>query len=274
MRLPDVERLRATLDAGDLALGTFLNLGSPIAAEVAGVAGFDWVVLDLEHGSGSEAALVGQLQALEGHAVVAVVRVESIERPRFSFALDRGAAGIMVPRTEDAATAERALSYMRYPPSGVRGVATLNRACGFGLYTDEVIPAFNDTVLGVMQIESEAAVQNAAAIAEVDGVDILFVGPMDLTHGMGIPGDIEHPRFRAALAHVLGAARRSGKHAGILASSAAVAERYHDEGFTFIAVGSDSSLMLGAMTQVAAARQARGAIPRVSGRAGGAEQVR
>ena len=127
--------LRDRLRAGEPTLGTFLNLGSPLAAEACALAGFDWLLIDLEHGAGEE-ALVGQLLAAAAHDVPALVRVESAERIRAGRALDAGAAGVMFPRIDSPEQVQAALAHLRYPPEGDRGVATYNRACGFGLRTD------------------------------------------------------------------------------------------------------------------------------------------
>ncbi|MGF1616572.1 MAG: HpcH/HpaI aldolase/citrate lyase family protein, partial [Acidimicrobiia bacterium] len=208
-----------------------------------------------EHGSGSESNLVSQLQALEAYDTVPVVRVEDNSRPRYSFALDRGAAGIMVPRVDSARDAALAVSFLRYPPDGIRGVAGLNRACDFGTRTTEVVPSFNQTVLGIMQIETARALDDVEEIAGTDGVDVLFVGPMDLSHSMGIPGDLEHPQFQAALKRISESARAAGKSAGIHVASTTGIAKYAEQGFGMIAIGSDSSLMLNAMRDtIAAAR--------------------
>ena len=216
-RDPAVARmtLRDRLRAGEPTLGTFLNLGSPLAAEACALAGFDWLLIDLEHGAGED-ALVGQLLAAAAHGVPALVRVESAERIRAGRALDAGAAGVMFPRMDTTEQVQAALAHLRYPPEGDRGVATYNRACGFGLRTGALDSA-NDEVIGVIQIESVAAVEHVEAIAAQPGVDVLFVGPRDLTHALGVPGRIDAPEYRAALQRVLAATqrgRRDGRRAG------------------------------------------------------------
>jgi 2-dehydro-3-deoxyglucarate aldolase/4-hydroxy-2-oxoheptanedioate aldolase len=240
--------LRQRLAAGETLVGTFLNLGSPLAAEICGLAGFDWALVDLEHGAGTEAELIPTLQALRHTGAAALVRVEANERPRFARALDAGAAGVMVPRVDGADEARAAVASMRHPPDGVRGVAHMNRGAGWRLGgADDADP------LCVIQVESEPAVREAAAIAAVDGVDVLFVGPSDLSHAMGIPGRLEHERFRAAVADVVAAARGAGKAAGILLRSGSGLEQALDEGFRFVGIGSDS-LFLAEGARAAAAR--------------------
>ena len=243
--------LRARLRAGEPTLGTFLILGSPLAAEACALAGFDWLLVDLEHGGGGEEALVGQLLAAATHRVPAIVRVESAERIRAGRVLDLGAAGVMFPRLDTAREVAEAVTHVRYPPVGDRGVATYNRACGFGLRTD-VLDNANDAVVAVVQIETRRALEEVEAIADVPDVDVLFVGPRDLTHALGVPGQTHAPEYRAALRRVVAAARAAGISAGILAADREAAPAYVDDGFTFVAIGSDSTF-IAAAAQAAAA---------------------
>lgn len=242
--------LRDRLAAGDITLGTFLNLGSPLAAEACALAGFDWLLIDLEHGAGED-ALTGQLLAAAAHGVPALVRVETAERIRAGRVLDAGAAGVMFPRMDTPEQVRAALAHLRYPPEGDRGVATYNRACGFGLRTGTLDTA-NDEVIGVIQIESLAALENVEAIARQPGVDVLFVGPRDLTHALGVPGRIDAPEYRDALQRVLAAAQAADVTAGVLAADRAAGEDYAADGFGFVAIGSDSSFIAAAARAAAA----------------------
>jgi 4-hydroxy-2-oxoheptanedioate aldolase len=215
------ERVRG----GETVVGTFLNLGSPLAAEVCARAGFDFVVLDLEHGAATEAELIPTLQALGGRCG-AVVRVEGNARPRFQRALDAGADGVLVPRVGGAAEAELAVAYTRTPPRGERGVAYINRAADFGVGAPEL------DVLVAIQIETRGAVDEAREIADIDGVDVLFVGPADLGAALGT-GELP-------LDGIVEAARGAGKAAGLFTRTSDDAERALARGFRFVTVGSDS----------------------------------
>lgn len=237
--------LRDRIRSGQPTVGTFLNLGSALAAEACALAGFDWLLVDLEHGGGGEEALVGQLLAAATHGVPVVVRVESDERIRTGRVLDLGAAGVMFPRLDTPEQVRAAIAHLRYPPAGDRGVATYNRACGFGLRADALTTA-NQRVVGIVQIESVAALEEVESIAELDGVDVLFVGPGDLSHALGVPGQLDAPVFRAALDRVIAAARDAGICAGILARDHGVAEQYVEDGFTYLAIGSDSTMLAAA----------------------------
>ena len=242
--------LRARIRSCEPTVGTFVNLGSVLAAETCALAGFDWLVVDLEHGAGSEEALTGQLLAAGIHQVPVIVRVESAERIRSGRVLDLGAAGVMFPRLDSAEEVARAVRHLRYPPEGDRGVATYNRAWAFGMRGCAVQTA-NEQVVGVVQIETVSALAEVEAIAEVPGVDVLFVGPVDLSHALGVPGRFDAPEFRAALTTVVRAAKSAGIPAGILARDRDRALECVEDGFTFVGIASDSAL-LGAAARAAA----------------------
>lgn len=238
-----IKHLKRRLLDGDTLVGCFLNLGSPLTSEIMGRAGFDFAVIDLEHGSGTEVDVLPQLQALEATEAGAIVRVESHERQRAHRVLDLGSEGIMFPRVDSAADAARAVAGLRYPPEGVRGVAAANRACDFGVSYREYMGTSASTLLGVVQIESEGALAAVDEIAAVDGVDVLFVGPMDLTASLGILAQFDHPRYGEALETVSDAAHRHGRSLGVLMARPEDFDRYHALGFRFIACGSDGTLL-------------------------------
>jgi 4-hydroxy-2-oxoheptanedioate aldolase len=239
-------RLRSSLAAGNPTVGTFLGTASAVTAEVCAAAGVDWVLLDLEHGAGSEEQ-VGPIVVVAAYGVPTVVRVESAARIRLGRVLDLGAAGVMLPRLDTAAAVAEALRHLRYPPEGDRGVATYNRACRFGL-DPSALDRANSEVLAVVQIESAQAVEQAEEIAALDGADVLFVGPRDLSHDLGVPGDTRAPSYLEALDRVRGAAQRFGKSCGLLVPDGAAAAEKRSQGWTFVGVGSDSSLLANALT--------------------------
>jgi len=207
----DGGRLRARVAAGEGTLGTFVGTASPISAEVCAAAGFDYLLLDLEHGAGGEEQVRATVPVVAAYGVPTVVRVETDARMRIGRVLDAGAAGVMLPRMETAEQVRAAMMHLYYPPRGDRGVATYNRACRFGLDPDALDRA-NDEILGIVQIESGRAVIAAAEIAAVEGVDVLFVGPRDLPrpgrsgpdHGAGLrrrpgAGPTRRPQAREGL---------------------------------------------------------------------------
>jgi 4-hydroxy-2-oxoheptanedioate aldolase len=232
-------QFRARVLAREWVVGTFINLGSPVTAEMAGDLGFDWLLLDHEHGPGGEDTMLHQLQAVGATGAAPIVRIAANETPRFKRALDMGAHGVMAPWVSTVAEARAAVSAMRYPPLGLRGVAKINRSAGFGGSFEEYYVNAHKWLLTVVQIETPEAVANAAEIAAIDGVDVLFVGPTDLSYNMGIRDQLDHPRFTEALVKVSDAAKQHGKAAGILVHNPALVAKCRELGYTFVALGSD-----------------------------------
>jgi len=238
-----MKNLKRRIRNGETLFGCWLNLGSSITAEIVGMAGFDWVLIDLEHGTGMESDVLHQLQALEHAPAAAVVRVESYERQRFHRILDLGAEGIMCPRINNPEEARRAACAMRYPPEGIRGVAHMVRAMNFGLNAAEYLASSKNTLVGIVQVESEQALNSVDDIAAIDGIDVLFVGPSDLSMALGIFGQLDHPRFIDALKATAAAAKKAGKAAGILMRNPQEFKKYYDLGFRFIACGADATFV-------------------------------
>ena len=238
-----MHNIRQRILSGETVTGCWLNLASSLTAEMVGMAGFDWVLIDLEHGPGTEREALYQLQALAHTPAAAIVRVESNDRPRAHRVLDMGAHGIMFPRIDTPEAAAKAIAALRFPPQGVRGVAVMNRACEFGATFRQYLDGANQALAGIIQIETEEAVSHTEEIAAMDGADVLFIGPSDLSHSMGIFGQFDNPRFTAAIDTTLAAAKKHGKAAGILVQKPEDFARYHAKGFTFIACGSDGALL-------------------------------
>lgn len=245
--------IRKRVLAGEMAIGTFLNLGSSVSAEIAARAGFDWVLIDMEHGLGDQESLVPQLQAVGNAAVAPMVRIAWNEPPRFKRVLDAGAVGVMVPYINTADEARRAVAAMRFPPQGMRGVARSTRATAFGQNVENYLAQANDELLTVLQIETEEAVNNAAAIAAVDGADVLFVGPADLSSNLGVSMKFDHPRFRDAIARTVAATHAARKIAGILLATPQQVPQAVSDGFTFIGLGTEATMMAGEFRKLVSA---------------------
>lgn len=249
--------LRERVLAGETTIGCWVSSGSPFNAELLGRSGYDWLVLDTEHGMGFEADLLTQLYAVGTTPATALVRIERSDRLRVARSLDLGAGGLVIPRIESAADVHDTLSWMRFPPAGQRGVALGGRGQGFGAVGHADIGTLNDVVLGVFQIETVSALADIAAIAAVPGADVLFVGPADLSHALGVPGRFDDPTYLDAIRSVIEACRRHGKAAGILVHDPSVVARHLEMGFTFLGAGSDAALLgIGARAMLGAARPA------------------
>lgn len=234
-------------DSGEPTYGTFLGLASSVAAEVAAVSGADWVLLDLEHGTGGEEQVSPTVVATKAYGVPTFVRVESAERIRIGRALDAGAAGVMVPRLESAEQVKTAVKHFSYPPLGDRGVASYNRAASWG-NNPAALESVKKTT-AIIQIETAGALAEVDEIAAIEGVDVLFVGPLDLSYALGMPRDFQNEKFIEALKSVVVAANSHGKVAGILSADAATAKAHLELGFKFIAISSDSVLLSKALKE-------------------------
>lgn len=247
------ETLAMTLSGSTPSFGTFLGLAAPMAAEVAAVAGADWVVLDLEHGGSGRNDVGPTVLAAGAYGIPTIVRVPTAERIVIGQVLDAGAAGIMVPRIDSAVSAREALSHMNHPPDGDRGVASYNRAARWGM-SETPFPSPRSASC-IIQIETLGALAECAAIAALEGVDALFVGPLDLSFALGTPRDFSSPQFSDALATILATAKDASVPVGILASDGATAAQFASQGFSFVAIGSDSTLLAHAVSHnIATAR--------------------
>ena len=239
---------RRRLRSGAATIGSFVNAGSSVTAEIMGLAGFDWLVIDLEHGAGGEHALLGQLQALQHTGTAVLVRVEGIDGARILHALDLGADGVLVPRLRTVEEARTCVEACRY--SGSRGLARYNRSWHWG-HGDRTLDEADSEVVCAVQIETAEALAAVDEIAAVDGVDVLFVGPADLAHSLGLQCAPDDPALLDRVQVVADAARAHGKAAGVLVGTVAQARRYADLGFTFLGCGSDTSLLATAARAVA-----------------------
>lgn len=229
------ERIRS----GEVVHGCWINLASTISAEIVGQAGFDWLLVDLEHGAGDVGIMYQQLQALSGSSSAPIVRIDQLSRPKAQRILDAGAAGIMFPQIQSAEEAREAIEMMYYPPRGTRGMAKMTRATGFGKFANEYIDNLDQNILGVIQIETVKALQNIDAIAATDGIDVLFVGPTDLSLSLGIPGQLQHSRYQEAILAIATAAKKFGKVVGVLLQDVGEYDMYYCLGYRFLACGSD-----------------------------------
>lgn len=235
--------LKAALARGDMQSGLWLAMASPIAAELAGRVGFDWCLIDGEHGPNTLTTIIAQLQALAGTPTQAAVRVPFGEDWILKQVLDLGVQTLVVPMVNTAEQARQVAAAVRYPGQGVRGMgAILSRASGYGEIVDYVTSA-NDEICLFVQIESAEAVANVEEIAAVDGVDGLFVGPADLSADMGYVGQMTHPDVLKSIAHVYEVARASGKFAGTITFNPEEFEGLAAQGVRFLGLGGDGYVL-------------------------------
>jgi 4-hydroxy-2-oxoheptanedioate aldolase len=250
---PTKEKLRR----GEVVLGLFLLSADPHMVGVVAATGYDFVLFDMEHTSLSHERLEQLVRAADAAGITPMARVPSGSRSDILRALETGVRGLMVPMVESAADAAQAARFSRYHPEGDRGVYLLSYPTGYGGRTPaEHFPATNDALLLIAQIETAQGVENAAAIAATSGIDVLFVGPVDLSQSLGVPGQLGHERVLAAQEAALGAARAAGKWGGVLGFDAENAARWVPPN-TFLVWHQEMTLVKRALQSEAAVVQSR-----------------
>jgi len=235
---------KRAITSGKTPVGTWLMSGAPSTAEALGCAGFDFLVVDMEHVPIDVAEMIGLLRAIAGTPAQAVVRPPWNDMVMVKSAMDAGATSLLFPFVQNADEARRAVACTRYPPAGIRGVAGTHRGSRYGAVTDYLKRA-NDEVCVVVQIETPAALERLPEIAAVPGVDSIFVGPGDLSASMGHIGNIGNPDVQAKLASAAAACRKLGKPCGIVGASPEMVAKFLEYGYSWVAIGSDMSLMVG-----------------------------
>jgi 2-dehydro-3-deoxyglucarate aldolase len=233
---------RRDLQARKQLIGCWVSLASNISTEIVGYAGFDWLLVDGEHAPNDMSSFISQLQALKDSSSAPVVRPPWSEPVIIKRLLDIGFYNFLMPWIETAEQARAAVAATRYPPQGMRGMGTGHRSNRYG-YVADYFTTINDNISVMVQIESAKGVDNAEAIAAIDGIDALFIGPSDLSAAMGFMGQPNHPDVQAAMARVLAAGNKHQKAVGILAPVEDDARRYLAQGMTFVAVGGDVGLL-------------------------------
>ena len=233
---------RRVLD-GEPVLGCFLTWPSSGVVELAGLAGFDFVLIDVEHGFFSIESVAAMVLAADAAGIAAVVRPPTAVSEHLGRYLDAGAAGTLLPRVESAAMARAALDALKFAPEGKRGLGGVraNRYATMPL-ADFVRRANNETLVAV-QIEREGALAELPALAQLPAVDVLFVGPNDLSQALGSPGDTSSERYRSALERIASEAARAGKTAGIMVANRDQIPALRDLGYRFFTT-SDRALVL------------------------------
>lgn len=244
-------RLKAKLTAGQVQKGLWLALASPAAAELAAHAGFDWCLIDAEHGPNDLVTIQSQLHAMNGAPAEAVVRVPAGKDWMLKRVLDLGAQSVLIPMIDTADQAAHAVAACRYPPQGRRGVgAALGRASGYNAIGDYTVTA-NAQICVMVQVESKAGIDNLDAIARTDGVDVVFVGPADLAADMGYPGDLRAPEVVQVVEQAIARITALGKIAGIVDFDPATLPHYVALGVRFLGLGSDVTSLGGALRDLA-----------------------
>ncbi|MEW9834897.1 HpcH/HpaI aldolase family protein [Mesorhizobium marinum] len=241
---------------GERLVGVFASIPHPVAVEVAAAAGPDFLCIDWEHSQFGRERIEDLVRASDIHRVPAIVRVPGHAPEQIAAALDAGAAGVLVPRVATAAQARAAVMAVRYPPVGERGVGP-GRAAGYGYRIPDYLETANDKIVLAVQVETAEGLANVREIAAVAGVDIVFVGPGDLSVSIGAMGPDGRDRLNAAISEIAGATQAAGRIAGIFRPSADDVAQWAAAGISFFILASDA-MFLGASiaTAMSAARRA------------------
>jgi 4-hydroxy-2-oxoheptanedioate aldolase len=241
MELPQNAFKRA-LKAGRAQVGLWSSLSSSYTVEVIAGAGFDWILLDTEHSPNDLESVLGQLQAAAPYPAHPVVRVPWNDMVYMKRVLDVGAQSLLVPYVSTPEEAAAAVSHVRYPPAGVRGVAGTTRASRFGRVKDYAKRAHEEICL-LVQLETQGALDNLEAICAVEGVDGVFIGPADLHASLGYAGEIAHPKVKPLIDEAIRRIRKAGRAPGILTPNEADARHWLGCGALFVAVGADVGIL-------------------------------
>lgn len=241
MELPRNGFKRA-LARGETQIGLWSSLSSNYSVEVIAGAGFDWILIDLEHSPNDLESLLAQLQAAAAYSAHPVVRVPWNDMVTIKRVLDVGAQSLLVPYVSSAQEARAAVSYTRYPPNGVRGVAGTTRATRFGRIKDYARRA-HEEICVLVQVETQSALDSIEAICATDGVDGVFIGPADLHASLGHAGEIANPKVKPLIDQAVRRIRKAGKAPGILTPNEDDARHWLECGALFVAVGADVGIL-------------------------------
>jgi len=235
--------VKKAIRAGQKTIGGWLQLGSPMAAEIMSQAGFDWLLVDCEHSPADFQTLMVQYQAMSATNVIPLCRAPWNDVVAIKRILDVGAYGVMIPWVNDKEEAEMAVKACKYPPEGVRGVATSVRAAGYTRLGMEYFKRANEEVMVIVQIETATAVANIKEILSIKGIDVAFIGPADLSTALGYAGNREHPEVQQAISAIESAAKGAGVALGTVSSSLEHAKQLWNKGYQFIHLTGDVHLL-------------------------------
>lgn len=246
-----VNQFKQALAEGRLQYGLWLGLPDTTCAEICAGAGFDWLVIDAEHGPFDLRSVLAHLQTIAAYEVSSIVRPVSDDRNLLKQLLDAGVQTLLVPMVESADQAAELVRSVRYPPEGVRGLGTaLARAARWN-GTPGYLHKANEQICLIVQVETISAVKNLSAILEVEGVDGIFIGPSDLSASMGHVGHASHPEVVEVIGEAIRQINGANKAAGILSIDPSLTQNYIDKGASFIGVGVDTLLLAGSAKQLA-----------------------
>ncbi|MBL8445200.1 MAG: 2-dehydro-3-deoxyglucarate aldolase [Zoogloeaceae bacterium] len=241
MDLP-INHFKHAIQSGQKQIGLWSHLCSNISTEILARCGYDWLLLDMEHSPNEIPTILAQLQAMSGGTATPIVRPPWNDMVTLKRLLDIGVQTVLIPYVQTEDEARSAVAFTRYPPSGVRGFAGAPRAAGYGRIKDYG-KRCNDEICVLVQVETVQGLENLEAIANVDGIDGVFIGPGDLAAALGHLGNPKHPEVLAAIDDAIARLKVCGKPVGILTGDEELARRYVELGCLFVAVGADQNVL-------------------------------
>ena len=237
-------QLKRKLQRGEVVLGPFMNCAYPAFIEICGHAGFDYAIIDMEHGPLNTLVAEDLCRAADGVGLAPIVRVRKNDAPQIQRALDIGSAGVQVPQIETKEDAEATVRGAKYRPHGSRGLSFYTRA---GVYTAEgtqITDKMNEESMIVVHVEGVRGAENLEEIVGVAHIDVIFLGPYDLSQSLGIPGQVRDPRVMDLMTKCVGTIRKSGKAVGTFADNPEIAKGWIDAGAQYISLGVDVGIFL------------------------------
>ena len=244
-----MKNIKDKLLKGEKTIGAWAQSMSPVTAEIMAQAGFDWIMIDMEHAPGGFDTTMSQVQAMDRSNCVPLVRAPWNDAVAIKRILDTGVMGVLVPYVNSAMEAEEAVKACKYPPLGIRGVAGSPKAAGYGQNVMEYIKAANDKILVLTAVETGEAVTNLDEILKVPGLDGIFIGPMDLATSMGYLGDPGQPEVQSAIKEVEEKVMAAGKVLASIGGSWEQAQMKYDRGYQMLMLMSDTVSLAALATQ-------------------------
>lgn len=237
--------LKEKIRSGGSAVGTFVKLTDPAVPELLALAGFDFFVLDTEHVAVDREQLTNIVRAADAAGITPIVRVRENQQVEILQNLDLGYAGVQVPNVDTAQEARDLVSYVKYTPLGVRGLSPSVRACDYGTCgVQEYIDEANDNTMVISHCETKTCVENLDEVLKVKGIDVIFIGPMDLSQSYGVPGNTADPEVKAAIETAITKTLAAGKAAGTTAASPEAAKALIAKGVQYILLASDQGMIV------------------------------
>lgn len=241
---------REKLKNKECVVGPFMKTSDPMFVEVAGIAGFDFAILDMEHGPNGISEQQNNIRAAQLRNMLPIVRVEGIDENQISSALDIGASGIQVPQIRNADDARKVVQYAKFYPKGMRGVCRFVRAANYSeMEKSEYFQQSNDMLI-IIQLEGVDAISNLDEILEVDDIDIIFIGPYDLSQSLGVPGEVAHPLVIEKMKCIVEKARKKGMVVGTFVDNIEMLKMWKDSGIQYLSYNVDAGIFMEACQHI------------------------